>query len=209
MDTVNSKLTPYSTLHHFQKDYFSSYWHQIDEIISKDPKNILEIGIAWGGFVSKYLKQRNFNVTTMDIHNNLHPDKIGSVTEIPFENNSFDLIACYEVLEHIEYNEVQSALQELYRVSQKYVILSIPNQIRYLKFLFSWSSSYSLRAVIPLKILTKLFPVKNYPEHHWEIGNKGISVKNLKNLFKNSKFKILKSYRVFEKPYHHFFVLQK
>ena len=63
---MNTQVEP----DHYYKNYdtkerFCSYWHQIQEILSLNPKNTLEIGIG-NGFVSKYLKQRGFNVITLN-----------------------------------------------------------------------------------------------------------------------------------------------
>ena len=49
--------------HFFTESYdskgrFSSYWHQIHEIIRLRPKRVLEIGIG-NVFVSKYLKEKS------------------------------------------------------------------------------------------------------------------------------------------------------
>ena len=50
----------------------------------------------------------------------------GSVYELPYKNNSFDLVICTEVLEHLE--EPAKALTEMLRVSKKYLIISVPNE---------------------------------------------------------------------------------
>jgi ubiquinone/menaquinone biosynthesis C-methylase UbiE len=52
--------------------------------------------------------------------------QIGSIYEIPFENNSFELVTCTEVMEHLE-NPV-TALEELYRVTIKYALISVPRE---------------------------------------------------------------------------------
>jgi len=52
--------------------------------------------------------------------------KQGSVYDLPYKNNSFDLIICTEVLEHLE--EPSKALQEMLRVTKKYLIVSVPNE---------------------------------------------------------------------------------
>jgi len=48
------------------KERFCSYWHQIQEVLLLKPSEVLEIGIG-NGFVSRYLKERGINVTTLDI----------------------------------------------------------------------------------------------------------------------------------------------
>lgn len=59
----------------------------------------------------------------------LFPDLIikqGSVYELPYKDNSFDLIICTEVLEHLE--NPSKALREMLRVAKKYLIISVPNE---------------------------------------------------------------------------------
>ena len=48
----------------------------------------------------------------------------GNICCMPFENKSFDLVVCSEVLEHIP--DPACALRELYRVSSKSVLISVP-----------------------------------------------------------------------------------
>lgn len=50
----------------------------------------------------------------------------GSVYNLPYVDNFFDLTICSEVLEHLE--EPEKALLELKRVSKKYVLLSVPHE---------------------------------------------------------------------------------
>ena len=50
----------------------------------------------------------------------------GSIYELPFVNNRFNLIICTEILEHLDAPNL--ALQEIRRVTDKYCILSVPNE---------------------------------------------------------------------------------
>lgn len=52
--------------------------------------------------------------------------KEGSVYELPYKDNFFDLVICTEVLEHLE--EPAKALKEMSRVSRKYLVISVPNE---------------------------------------------------------------------------------
>ena len=117
--------------HYFKPSYdtkkrFISYWHQITELIQLKPSSILEIGIG-NSLVSNYLKQRGYNVTTMDIDPCLNPDIVASIDRIPFTDESFDVVACFEVLEHLPYEKFTISLKELHRVSRRYVVLSLPD----------------------------------------------------------------------------------
>jgi len=57
-----------------------------------------------------------------DIHFDL--DKEG---KLPFKDNSFDLVVCADVLEHLE--NIHFIFDELIRVSNKYILLSLPNPL--------------------------------------------------------------------------------
>jgi len=48
----------------------------------------------------------------------------GDVFQLPFQDNSFDLVTAVEVLEHLE--RPRGALAELKRVSRRYVLLTVP-----------------------------------------------------------------------------------
>lgn len=50
----------------------------------------------------------------------------GDVRRLPFADQSFDLVVCLEVLEHID--EPAPALAELCRVSRRWLLLSVPNE---------------------------------------------------------------------------------
>lgn len=52
--------------------------------------------------------------------------KYGSIHNLPYANNSFDLVVCTEVLEHLK--SPDNAITEALRVSKKYAIFSVPNE---------------------------------------------------------------------------------
>lgn len=52
--------------------------------------------------------------------------RVGDITKLPFKNNSYDVVICTEVLEHLK--NPRKALKEMIRVSKKYLVLSVPNE---------------------------------------------------------------------------------
>jgi len=46
-------------------------------------------------------------------------------------------------------------------------------------------------------------------EHYWEIGKAEYPLSKIINEIQKAGFKIEKTYRVFENPYHRFFILRK
>ena len=51
---------------------------------------------------------------------------VADVTRLPFDDNSFEVAGCFEVLEHLY--EPEKALSELLRVSSHAVVLSVPHE---------------------------------------------------------------------------------
>ena len=98
---------------------------------------VLDVGCG-EGFTLLRLKNENIGQKLSGIDNNEqaiayanknYPEleiKKGDVYKLPYKDNSFDLVLCMEVLEHLDKPLV--ALEELKRVSKKYVLLSVPNE---------------------------------------------------------------------------------
>ncbi len=189
------------------KGRFCSYWHQIHEIIKLGPNRVLEVGIG-NGFVSKYLKERKIKVTTLDIDKRLNPDVVGSVLEILFADGSFDVVACYEVLEHLPYEDFPKALSEIHRVSNSYAVLSVPDSTRVYRLDIQIPKIGELRKLIQLPRLRALQHQFN-EEHYWEIGKDECNLRKIMGEIPNADFKLQKTYRIFEMPWHRFFVLEK
>jgi len=198
---------PYFNIEYDSKKRFCSYWHQINEIVSLKPNKVLDVGIG-NGFVSSYLDDKGNDVTTLDVAHELLPNVTGSVLAIPFKSTTFDVVSCYEVLEHMPYREFNMALKELSRVSKRHIILSLPDA----------TAVYRLNIELPrIKPVKKLihhpWPRSKHhkcnSEHYWEIGKTGYKLNKIKFDIIGLGFNIIKSYRVYEYYRHRFFLLEK
>jgi len=92
--------------------YFShwiSYWYQINEVLELKPESLLVIGIG-DRIVVDILEKEISEIKTFDIDENLKPDVIGSVENLPFKDNQFDVILCAEVLEHLPFEKFEKCL---------------------------------------------------------------------------------------------------
>lgn len=204
---IQVKLEHYYRPSYDSKERFISYWYQINEIIKFKPESILEIGIG-NKFVSNYLKDRGFKITTLDIDKRLNPDVVSSILSIPFSSESFDVVACYEVLEHLPYHNFNKALTEMHRVCINYTILSLPDVNRIYRLDIQIPRIGEIKKLIPLPRVKKLVPKFN-GQHHWEIGLRDYSLEKILLEIQKIGFEIKKTYRIFEFPYHRFFILTK
>jgi ubiquinone/menaquinone biosynthesis C-methylase UbiE len=200
-----SPENPY-TRNYDSKERFASYWHQIDEIIRLKPSSIVEVGIGTK-FVSSYIGRLGYQVTTVDVIKQLSPNIVASVLKLPFDDGCFDVCLCCEVLEHLPFDNFQSAITELYRVCNSNLVLSLPDSSGYfsvaLNFpVLSQNLFISLPSIIKRKAIFD-------GSHYWEIGKKDYPLKKIQLAISQCGFIIKKTYRVFEKPYHRIFVLRK
>ncbi len=202
VDKEKYNISSYNT-----KQRFASYWYQIDEIIKKTPTRILEVGIG-NKFVSNYLRKQNIDVTTFDIDFLLCPNVSGSVHELPFKNSSFDLVACFEILEHLPFENFAKAISEVFRVSKHKAILSLPDVERCYQLNIGGNSTWMLHKYI--EIPRKKKPVLKWQgEHYWEIGREGYPLGKICSVINECDFQIERTYRIFEHLYHRMFILNK
>lgn len=91
--------------------------------INKENINILEIGC--GGKSYKKFFPKSEWITT-DINETEDSDEIADVTQLRYEKNSFDVVFCISVLEHVF--EYEKAISEMHRVLKKngMLVLQMP-----------------------------------------------------------------------------------
>lgn len=206
--TGPSYTKKYFRLNYGTKQRFVSYWHQVSEILSICPQGgrVLEIGVG-SGLVHWYLENCGLDITTLDITLQLQPQVCGDVTRIPFRDNAFDLVAAFEILEHIPYEKTLIALSELQRVTRQHVVISVPDHTRVFRFMATIPKVGIVRSSIEVPLAVGKYPRGD--EHEWEIGVKGYTAKRLERDISAAGFNIMRNYRPYEHPSHRFFTLKK
>jgi ubiquinone/menaquinone biosynthesis C-methylase UbiE len=131
-----------------------------------------------------------------------------SVVDIPFKNDTFELVVCFEVLEHIPFDFFQQALIELHRVAQKNVILSLPDFNRAYYVQFQIPRYGAIKKLIKIPRLKKVKHIFD-GEHYWEIGKDGYPLRKIEDIITKSGFYINKTFRLVEDPSYRFFILSK
>ena len=99
-------------------------------LIPEDCSSILDVGCG-DGKITNQLASQYKRVAGLDSSKEalklVKTEKIlGMMESLPFADRSFDLIICCEVLEHLPFKFFPKALNELERVAEKYIIISVP-----------------------------------------------------------------------------------
>jgi SAM-dependent methyltransferase len=194
----------YADLTYDTKGRFISYWHQINLIMSTRPATVLEVGVG-NKFVSNYLRNLGVDNHSLDFDERLEPDTVGSVLDLPFEDGQFDVACCFETLEHLPWEEFETAVEELRRVSRRFVLLSLPDRTPYARVDLEWR--FHRQIARHLRDLPNLRPeVHEFDgQHYWEIGRKGWPLSRIIEAIERHGLKVEEEFRVFEDPYHRFF----
>jgi 2-polyprenyl-3-methyl-5-hydroxy-6-metoxy-1,4-benzoquinol methylase len=101
------------------------------------PATFLDAGCG-EGFVTEILIRQfpgmtvtgfDFNAPSVELARAKNPTATfhtASIYELPFKSGEFDVVGCFEVLEHL--HDPRLALRELARVSRRAVVMSVPHE---------------------------------------------------------------------------------
>jgi SAM-dependent methyltransferase len=101
-------------------------------LIPSDCKSLLDVGCGNGRFVHKILETRSdlkviATDRSLEAMQYVQCEKfISSIENIGVKDNYVDCVSCLEVLEHIHDPNYKKSLDELARVSSKYLLISVP-----------------------------------------------------------------------------------
>jgi len=89
----------------------------------------LDVGCGRGETV-RMARERNVEASGLELVPELCGEHIthGRVTAMPFEADAFDVVSCYDMLEHLPTEQVDDALDELWRVARHTLVLSTNNK---------------------------------------------------------------------------------
>lgn len=101
-------------------------------VIPGDVSTALEIGF-YDFRLSKLLAEK-FDLVSIDLPRPVMSSNyklaFADIQRLPFKNDTFDITICTEVLEHLPGAVLQNGVNELKRVSRKYVLVSVPYKQR-------------------------------------------------------------------------------
>jgi len=87
---------------------------------SEGAKTALDVATG-GGHVARRLREAGLNVVTLDPAPGMEPDVVSRGEDIPFADESFDVVACRVAAHH--FDDVAKAVSEMARVSHDRVIV--------------------------------------------------------------------------------------
>lgn len=102
----------------------------IKEHLALDGKTVLDVGSGNGYFAQHF--EKDCQLTALDLsanqlqYNPASNKNVGSAYELPYADNSFDIVFTSNLLHHLE--EPEKAVKEMQRVSKRYVVISEPNR---------------------------------------------------------------------------------
>ena len=196
----------YDFQRYMRRARWNSVWNQLHEVLSLQPASVLEVGPGPGLFKSN-AQQFGLNIETVDIDPELKPDHLGSVTELPFADNSYDLVCAFQVLEHMPYADSLKAFSEMVRVSKHNVVLSLPNALKVWRLRIDLPQVFTWQAMVRRPFAKPEVHVFD-GQHFWEINKQESMLDSIEADF-GAHADLLRSYQLYENPYHHFFVYQK
>jgi ubiquinone/menaquinone biosynthesis C-methylase UbiE len=107
---------------------------QLINHIPADVETILEVGCGNGAIVNtlrdtgKYSRIVGIDLSETALKYVKVEKYVGNINNLNFLENEFDCVIASEVIEHLTQSDFKKGLEEIQRVSKKYVIISVPNE---------------------------------------------------------------------------------
>jgi ubiquinone/menaquinone biosynthesis C-methylase UbiE len=161
-------LQKYESRNPLQRFLIWYFHHRVGELVEvAGAERILDVGCGEGFTIDRLLRVNgrlpiqglDHDWPALQRARRQHAEvlfQMGDIGRLPYADESFDLVLCLEVLEHLA--EPRDALEEVGRVSSRYCVISVPNEPLFM--MSNFLRGKNLRAW------------GNDPEHvqHWTAG---------------------------------------
>ena len=113
-------------------------------------------------------------------------------------------MCAFQLLEHLPYEDSLTAFKEMARVARSNIVLSLPDARRVWRYAVTIPKVGTINW---LKPRPSAGPQRHRfdGEHHWEVNKRDYSLEKIIADF-SAFARLIKTYRVYENPYHRFFV---
>ncbi len=180
----------------------SSYGHQYSLAMKSKGTSFLNIG-SGNDLLRNLLSRQGKSIVDFDLNTTTNPSVCGKLPFLPFSSSSFDVVLCFQMLEHLPLALFPICLKEFTRIGTKFVIISLPD-VTY--------KGYEKLKHLTYKILKHPQVWKKYQkseidiEHEWEIGVGIVSEKTIIKYLNVDGLSLVRHFRNDLNLYHHFFV---
>ncbi len=178
---------------------------QIDLSLGIEAATYLEVGIG-SGLLGGILIKNGKRFVGIDNNKGLGPDLMGVLPYLPFGANSFDVVMCFQVLEHIPVSMLKKSLTELARVSKIGVVLSLPEPDDNTGLKNRFAKRFFKIFHLPKRWSPRSVPIDS--QHFWELGC-GLEIGEFISLAGKAGMKLKTNFRNPYNYYHHFFLFVK
>ena len=198
----------YAFAHYVSRTRWISIWHQVMQILDARPQSVLEIGVG-PGVLGAVLQGLGIHHESVDIDDRLRPDHVASARHLPLLDSSFDVVAGFQVLEHLPYDDFVPALKEMARVSRGPLAISLPDARKLWPYSIYVPRIGDVRFHLPHP--RYYWPRKNVFDgrHYWEINKRGYPLERILGDIASAGLRVDHTHRVFENPYWRFFGLSE
>ena len=203
----------------------SSIFMQAQVILNLQEVNtVLEIG-SLRGVLTSILRHFKLKVDTCDIESIPFlslPTFLEDFENLKINENSYDLVCAFQVLEHNNIVKTPLLLRKMANVSKKYVYISLPFEGIYFfpkiisNFRGTGMISRFLQKYLSFIIEKPLFLTKNFASsdgpsfhHQYELGGKDFRLNKLSKVFDEAGLKVLWAKPNILFPYHYHILAEK
>ncbi len=196
----------YEFKRYMSKERWCSVWNQLEEIRTLQPKSVLEIGPGPGLF-KLIAAMIGIKIETLDFDPALVPDHVGSATDLPFDDGTYDVVCAFQMLEHLPYDASQRAFTEMVRVSRRNIVISLPDARPVWRYRIQIPKFGVHDFLVPRPQINPP-PHEFDGEHYWEINKRGYLLSRVIADFTKSA-RLVNTYRPPENPSQRFFIFER
>jgi len=96
------------------------------EVIPLHPRRITQNGLCKAIYKGG-ARSSATEVESLDFDAELKSSRVGSATNLPFDDRAFDLTCTFQILEHFRYDIPLQVFEKMVRTGRKHIVISLPD----------------------------------------------------------------------------------